>query len=303
MPILKEDPFHKYDPAAVDFGRMKGEVASGIQDDWKRDKVDDAKKRAITTSTNYDDFKSRVAGCTLKPITRNEFNAPPKFAFNRQVIDGQVASTAGIYGASASSQVRPQGAGAGAAARLATTATEQGGVEKLRNARELEREFRRCASVEEKVAILEQLDGDACARFFRKEVDAEFLRRMLLTFEEAEAAGLGQRGVARRLLAALAVRCAGPTQTAASFLIAADRAIAAGLLARDPATEAGEDVRICAALGMPPSSVAAAAAALAEARPSEGEAVVPAAQTPAAAGGAAAAPTGGDGGPLCDSLD
>ena len=30
-------------------------------------------------------FRSRVAGCHLKPIHKNEFNAPPKFAFNRRL--------------------------------------------------------------------------------------------------------------------------------------------------------------------------------------------------------------------------
>ncbi|CAK0895101.1 unnamed protein product, partial [Prorocentrum cordatum] len=131
----------RYDCNSLMGGKTRASDAS--EDDWKRDKVDDAKKRAITTSTCYDDFKSRVAGCTLKPIHRNEFNAPPKFAFNRQVQDdGPAALVASLSGAAASSQVRPQGAGAGVAARLATTATEQGGVEKLKNARELEREHR-----------------------------------------------------------------------------------------------------------------------------------------------------------------
>ena len=50
---------------------------------WLQDTIDDAKKRAITTTASYDEFRSRVAGCMLKPIHKSEFNAPPKFSFNR----------------------------------------------------------------------------------------------------------------------------------------------------------------------------------------------------------------------------
>jgi hypothetical protein len=51
--------FHLTSP----FPQCKQEVVSGAYDDWKRDTVDEAKKRAIYSAPSYDHFKSLVAGC------------------------------------------------------------------------------------------------------------------------------------------------------------------------------------------------------------------------------------------------
>ena len=43
--------------------QLKQEVTRGAYDDWKRDTVDEAKKRAIYHAPTYDAFKALVAGC------------------------------------------------------------------------------------------------------------------------------------------------------------------------------------------------------------------------------------------------
>lgn len=87
MPIIKEDRLSscasrrvflafkrfqvsvRYDPQGFKFKKMKDEVADAMKEDWKRvlllvsasldpsqDTIDDAKKRAITTTASYDEW-------------------------------------------------------------------------------------------------------------------------------------------------------------------------------------------------------------------------------------------------------
>lgn len=243
-----------YDPSNLAFKTLKGEVSDAMQFDWKRDKVDDAKKKAIYTATSYDDFTARVKGCTLKPIHKNEFNAPPKYVFNRQ---GQGAGEVPAYvktASSSSTAAPPAPAPRGEAARGAAGAADV----LPRNARELDRELRKRPTAEEKAALIARLDGDIVGRIFPREMDAEVFRQMLVVLEEAGAPGEG-----RRMLRELALRCPNQTAKAAVFLSPQERGVAARLLARD-AVEDGrdEDMLICATLGVPPAAVAAAAAAL-----------------------------------------
>jgi len=230
MPIIKEEPLSKYDPASFAFNHVKAEVSEAMRQDWKHDKVDDAKKRAIHAAKNYDDFKQRVAGCTLKPISPGEFNAPPRFAFNRQVAPGgprtQAANASGALGA----------LGTTPGSRAATV---------VRSARELERELRR-RSPAESVELLAQLGETDCARLFSRELDAELLRQMLLVLDEA---GVAAPGCARRLLLALAAHCPASAAAAAAFLGQPERLTVARLLAREPG-DLDDDARVCAALGV-----------------------------------------------------
>jgi len=256
---------HKYDPAAFAFTSVKGEVTEAMRFDWKRDKIDDAKKRAIYDAKSYDDFTSRVKGCTLKPIHKNDFNAPPKYAFNRQGASGTSSESALPYSRSApcgakTAAVVRAGAAAAAAAAVGSAAF------KLKTGRELERELRRRDTAVEKAELLASLDGDVCARLFARELDAEVLRQMLLILEEAGAPGAG-----RQLLKDLAFRCPNQTSMASTFLTPQERGVAARLLARDPAGDEDEDVRICAAMSVPPGAVAVAAALAAASRPGNQE--------------------------------
>lgn len=250
MPIIKEDPYRRYNPTSFSFDQVKGDVTDAMQFDWKRDKVDDAKKRAIYDSKNYDDFKQRVAGCTLKPIHRNEFNEPPKYAFNRQAPSGAAGDL--LHGLKAEDGQ----AGGVKAMPLTAAAQRDGGVRSLRNGREFERELRRCATPDEVGEMVKQLEDSTYKRLFGREVDAEVLRRLLVAFDEASSG----KGIPRGFLSALAAFCPDSTAMAATFLTGTERAIIARLLAQDPATDPSDDVRICAAFGVPPSSVAAAAA-------------------------------------------
>lgn len=92
MVIIKEEKLSRFNPS--NFSSMEAEVQKSEYSDWKRDVVDDAKKRAIYTAPSYDQFEQLVKGCTLKPIHRNEWYTGPK---NQQVNrhSGGVSSSAG----------------------------------------------------------------------------------------------------------------------------------------------------------------------------------------------------------------
>lgn len=266
MPIIKEDPLRRYDPNDFSFKSMKGEVSEAMHYDWKRDKVDDAKKRAIYDSGTYQVFKDRVAGCTLKPIHRQEFNAPPKYSFNNHVGDSTSEKPAVLpFGAKAdedaskSASLRGRGGYAGDSSG-ASVFTEK--VPK--NGHEFERELRRRATAEDKVRLLELVldQNGLVARLFGRELDGEMLRQVLTALEEVLDRGTATKGIARRFFVALSADCATSITAACAFFDAEERATLARLLARDPASNPGEDVRVCAAFGIPVSSVAEAAAAL-----------------------------------------
>jgi hypothetical protein len=250
MPIIKEDPLRKYDPAKFEYDSIKGEVVDAMQYDWKRDKVDDAKKRAIHAAHNYDDFKQRVAGCTLNPIHRNEFNAPPKFNFNRQAGTGGGDASAppllrtGGYANSKDNDWREVDN-----SRPSRPAVAQA----PQNSHAFEREFRRQRGSAERVELLQRLDGDAVARIFRTDIDAEVLRQLLVALDEVRC-----RGAARRFLLELATRCPSSATAASSFFGPEEKNLVARLLARDQAyaRDPKEDVRICGPMGVKPSAVA-----------------------------------------------
>lgn len=246
MPIIKEDPLHRYDPTDFSFKKVKGEVSEAMQFDWKRDKVDDAKKKAIYDSKNYDEFKSRVAGCTLRPIHKDEFNAPPKFVYNRQA---QKASD-GPPGMASDKEVQVVVSAGAAVQRVGRSS----GISRVpRNGHEFEREFRRRPGAKEKVALLRDCK-DAYGHIFARELDVEVLRKLLEALDEADGADAQQR-VARSFLTALVVDCPSSTAGAAAFLTSQEQTIIARLLAREPASNTENDVRICASFGVPTSSV------------------------------------------------
>eukprot|EP00929_Paragymnodinium_shiwhaense_P070206 TRINITY_DN35541_c0_g1_i1.p1 TRINITY_DN35541_c0_g1~~TRINITY_DN35541_c0_g1_i1.p1 ORF type:complete len:329 (+),score=74.70 TRINITY_DN35541_c0_g1_i1:63-989(+) len=248
MPIINEDPLHKYDPK--NFGFVKDEVQDAMQFDWKRDKVDDAKKRAITTAGTYGEFKDRVAGCTLKPIHRAEFNAPPKYAFNRQV------ANVGVGGGPLRTYASGYEKQASAPRSLAGGSSGSQGPRLPKTPQEFDRELRRCKNPEESVDLLERIGGEGIGRLFSREIDPEVLRKLFVILEEARIPG-----AARRFLLELATRCPSSATVASSFFGPEERQMVVRLLAWDRASDQREDVRICAALGVQPSAVAAAISA------------------------------------------
>eukprot|EP00403_Amphidinium_massartii_P041052 CAMPEP_0178444870 /NCGR_PEP_ID=MMETSP0689_2-20121128/39805_1 /TAXON_ID=160604 /ORGANISM="Amphidinium massartii, Strain CS-259" /LENGTH=246 /DNA_ID=CAMNT_0020069265 /DNA_START=67 /DNA_END=803 /DNA_ORIENTATION=- len=246
MPIIKEDPLHRYDP--LNFKQVKGEVTEAMDFDWKRDKVDDAKKKAIYDSRNYDDFKARVAGCTLKSIHRNDFNQPPKFNFNKQTPgkDGSGVANAATTGVSEEvlSAVRQSAAGSKAAPSAVP-----------KSSREFERALRRQTTAAGKVALLEQLDEDSCAALFGRELDAEVLRQVLLALEKVAAAGeaASAGSVTRQFFGSLTRSCPNSVKMSVSFLTASERNIISDLLCPFPASQgetSEEDALICEAFGV-----------------------------------------------------
>jgi len=283
MPIVTEDPLRKYDSDDFSFKKMKGEVSEAMTFDWKRDKVDDAKKRAIGTSATYQVFKDRVAGCTLKPIHRNEFNSAPKYNFNTKYPDEAGYGTAkpDVHRISASSQ------------DTATKAMKQEAsifTQKVpRNGHEFERELRRRLTFEDKMLLLDLvLEQGLVAKLFSQELDGETLRSLLTAFEESPPSG-----IARRFFGTLVVECPVSITTACSFLDKEERITIARLLAREPGADRGEDVRVCAAFGIPMFIMDAASADAAKARSAEepeAASTVPAADDSSAIAAATATP-------------
>merc|ERR1711972_1245633 len=94
-------------------------------------------------------------------------------------------------------------------------------------------------------------------------VDGEMFRQLLAALQEVTDQG-NSDGIARRFFVTLVSECPVSIGAACSFLDAEERGVIARLLAQDSAVDAHEDALVCAAFGMPPSSVAAAAASLAQ---------------------------------------
>mmetsp|Transcript_2630 Transcript_2630/g.4584 ORF Transcript_2630/g.4584 Transcript_2630/m.4584 type:complete len:273 (+) Transcript_2630:108-926(+) len=244
MPIIKEERLRTYDPQAFKFDKMKEEVADAMKEDWKRDTIDDAKKRAITTTANYDEFKSRVAGCMLKPIHKNEFNAPPKFSFNRQVEKSH----------------SPYSVNGAVPTPLAERTTKSSSKGDIRSIRELDKELRRQRTAEERAQLVVHMTSDAVQRIFGREMDAEVFQKLLEALEQADRATVPQ-GTASRFLTDMATLCPSSTTQAAAFYSAEERKLITRLLARDKAQiEDPEVVRLCASWNITPSSLAAALA-------------------------------------------
>lgn len=232
MPIIKEDVMHKYDAASFDFNNVKANVSDSMQEEWKYKMVDNAKKRAIHDCKNYDDFKQRVATCTLKPIHKHEFNEPPKFRYNNNSTKLGLASIA--CDAKPSFQ------------QLEVFSTCLNGEARVapRNLREFERELRRAVASAEKVALVSCLDERQCKQLFKHEIDPEALRDLLNAFKESGDSG------ARSFLALLSSSCPCSTSTSASFLSRAERNVVLELLALQPAEV--EDHQICSVFGVDP---------------------------------------------------
>eukprot|EP00930_Biecheleria_cincta_P073609 TRINITY_DN60887_c0_g1_i1.p1 TRINITY_DN60887_c0_g1~~TRINITY_DN60887_c0_g1_i1.p1 ORF type:complete len:281 (-),score=60.74 TRINITY_DN60887_c0_g1_i1:42-884(-) len=280
MPIIKEERLGRYEPTEFKFDRVKSEVEDGMQFDFKRDQVDQAKKKAITTAPTYDEFKARVAGCHLKPIHKNEFNEAPKFQYNRQ-IDSRKSKEAIAPAVSASVLSKVQ-------------ATSSGLV--IRNSRELDRELRRRGSAQEKAAIVSEhlSSGEVVQKIFGRELDAEVFRTLLEALDEAGKDAV-PHGTARQLLTDVAERCPSSAAQVAAFFTSEEHRLVARLLARDGADAANADiVRICASLGVTPASVAEAAASLPKSNSSEGYLVHDE---------KASHETGNAGNDVCDSMD
>eukprot|EP00397_Hematodinium_sp_SG-2012_P037653 GEMP01040834.1.p1 GENE.GEMP01040834.1~~GEMP01040834.1.p1 ORF type:complete len:200 (+),score=27.55 GEMP01040834.1:200-799(+) len=186
MPIIKEEKLHSF---PTDFDGLKAEVQSASNEDWKYAKVDDAKKRAIYTSRNYDEFRALVQGCTLKPIHRHEFNAPPAFQYN-QGIKGKCAAdsnVASLGDASLTSDFKPP-----------------------RNGSEFYREFRRA---EDQVAWLKKMPLDKLAVVFKTEIDVEVFTKLISILH-----AMDDREFAKEFATRLRTDCCQSIEFALNFL-------------------------------------------------------------------------------------
>lgn len=167
MPIIKGEKLSKFDPSR--FGDLRFEVDAAVYSDWKRDTVDEAKKRAIYTSKTYDDFRQLVAGCTLKPIHRKDFDAPPKAQdVNRYCKSGDPDWSSHVKTGTANSS------GAGSAGS---------GCSSYTSVTLLEKQFRRCENEQTKEKLLSELyEGDEALSIFKGyPVEPEFLEDILRT--------------------------------------------------------------------------------------------------------------------------
>jgi len=200
MVIIKEERLAQ-DP--TDFSSMKSEVKQASHEDWKHDTVDNAKKRAVTTSRSYDEFKSLVTGCTLKPITRKEFNQPPTFKYNMHGGTSSIAAEGRRKNDSEENVVISKGL------------TPHPKIPK--NAPEFDRDFRRA---KEKEAWLKTIPLDCLQKLFHNELDAEVFTKLISIFDAAE-----DREFAKEFAKRLHADCSKSVQFSLDFLSDKERTI------------------------------------------------------------------------------
>jgi len=197
MVIIKEEPL-AHDP--TDFSSLKSEVKEANHQDWKHDTVDNAKKRAVTTSRNYDEFKALVTGCTLKPITRHEFNQPPAFKFN---VHGKSSMSDEWLRRNHNDENVVISKGLNAIPKVPN------------NGAEFDRDFRRA---KDKEIWLKTIPLDRLQALFQKELDAEMFTKLISVLHAAEDTQFAKE-FARRL----GDECSKSVQFSLDFLSEAER--------------------------------------------------------------------------------
>ena len=73
------------------FAGVKEDILVSHKEDQHLKRVDDAKKSAIHQSRDYEEFKDLVSTCHLKPIQKNEFNAPAKRISPNSLFNGRTS--------------------------------------------------------------------------------------------------------------------------------------------------------------------------------------------------------------------
>jgi len=196
------------------FDSIKKEVVDSAKDDWKRKEVDDAKKRAIYNSRNYDDFKQLVAGCTLKPIGKNEFNAPAK----RKLMNRHVAQGSNLVNRSQASSDNPAPPRSGGAIGESIS-------DKIKTLPDFEKHFRRSNGALGQWKFMAQLDPARFEKIFRPEIDGQLLSEMFVCLhagieEEEQGLETDPQAVLERLHGLVTLPSA---EFALNFMMEADR--------------------------------------------------------------------------------
>eukprot|EP00746_Dinoflagellata_sp_MGD_P162977 gnl/MRDRNA2_/MRDRNA2_90771_c0_seq1.p1 gnl/MRDRNA2_/MRDRNA2_90771_c0~~gnl/MRDRNA2_/MRDRNA2_90771_c0_seq1.p1 ORF type:complete len:241 (+),score=60.30 gnl/MRDRNA2_/MRDRNA2_90771_c0_seq1:114-836(+) len=238
MPIIPEEPLKGL---PKDFGKMKNEVAEAARGDWKHGMVDDAKKKAIYAAKDYNDFKQRVAGCTLKPITRNEFNAPPKFAFNRSAASNSSSKSGGY------------------AAQDTAKSTLSAGKALPKNGRLFDKEWRRLTSLglplADKVDLLVKIaDAGIIPEVFGKELDPELLLKILQLLDNEEAVKDAPEGFPQIFTRKLAESCKESLSNAVAFFGADDKALLVKAMEGKDGTSDESDQELLKSIGVVPAA-------------------------------------------------
>jgi len=95
MTIIKEERLKsRSETIGQGFFGVKSDILDSHKEDKNLKKVDDAKKSAIQHSRDYAEFKDLVGTCHLKPIHRNEFNAPAKLLSSNSLFNGRSLAAA-----------------------------------------------------------------------------------------------------------------------------------------------------------------------------------------------------------------
>jgi len=235
MPIIPEEPLKGL---PKNFGKMKDEVVDAARGDWKHHMVDEAKKKAIYSSKDYDDFKQRVAGCTLKPISRKEFNAPPKFAFNKSGLSGASNSKRGGY------------------AGNETTGNLPVGKTLPKNSGQFDKEWRRCANLAEKLDLLLRIAAaESVVEVFGKGLDPELFIKILNVLDDDEAKKEAPEGFGQSFTRKFAESCRDPVLNAVAFFSADEKALFARILLGQSSVEevSENDSELLKSIGLEPS--------------------------------------------------
>lgn len=181
---------------ALDRRALEAELATAIEDEERRIKVDEMKKRAIGSARSYEEFKNLVACATLKPVSKQDLQELSKRSSSRahNVLAARAPRDASASGASAAPAL-PSGVSATAAQPRSALEFDRDFTRSGPGSQEQLRSVPPCASalrppdVTARVrSYMLSVKASRLERIFKVDLDAILLARMLLVLDAAWAA-------------------------------------------------------------------------------------------------------------------
>lgn len=155
--------------AGINIKKLEKELSTAVQKEEHRFLIDEAKKKAITVASNYQDFKNRVACADLKPLSSKELLS---------LGDNSRSKPNAVTKKRAKTSLRQKNKTVGA------TITEAKATKAPKSNAEFGRQWRRhCRTLQEKYDYLCLLAEADVRAIFKTEIDATHLSEMLLAMD------------------------------------------------------------------------------------------------------------------------
>lgn len=162
------------------------ELANAVEDEWKRQVIDDAKHRAVRQHEDYETFKNMVSVAHLRPLqamnTKDHKTAAPAWSFNNAgTIERQAEAGGAPIGGSQGVPSKPP-----------------------ENAMEFEKTWRRnCRTTADRYQYLCMIPDEKVAALFKVEISGTMLGEVMIALSEAFAAEEDKSGRAGRVASLL----------------------------------------------------------------------------------------------------